>query len=812
MLNKFYTAYILIFLAVPVFAQTAWQSDLVKVDEKGVITYHKDADGFVIPDFSHAGYKGGEPIPNYQPPVSRIENVSPIANADNTANIQQAINKIASLTPDANGFRGVVQLAAGRYYVDATINLNASGVILRGAGRGRDAATSQITETDLQNMTMIYRRGTGGALATNVIVIGAANASATTWGANTSNETYKVNITTQKVMPGNFSFDVQSAAGYSVGDAVCIKYPSTEQLLAALWYGGNTNWVNGGDASQKWAINNINISFHRYIVKIEGNRITVDAPIFYCLDRQYSQPYMHKITTGTVYTNIGIENLRISMDRTPSSITDIPDQNCIKMNALENCWAKGLHLCDFIRSGIQTEAVTRSTVEDCRAVDCSGYITGSSQYNFNNYARSQLILFKNCVARDGRHHWISNGTSTVSGIVVLNFTSSNSAAASEGHRYLSQGILIDGWKEVGTFANNAQKIGFYLRDNMGTYHGWGAIFSVLWNCDINNGTVLLDKVPTGQNYSIGSTALTVRKYRNSDSKYTTGYNEGQNRQGLYPKSLYEAQLNARSLPVDFTINEHPKPVKTCLNSNAGFSVNANLNTVTVKWKKDGQYIEGAVGKTYYIDNVTNSDVGVYSAEVSYEEITKESEPAELSLFEPLPAELQFSDFPEIIYAGGNYRIETGDPVTGLYPDVISYQWSYSGTGVYFNSQITNPVEISVSKQATDGILKANVSHPCGTKAAEKNITIHTATGNPELTTDNIHIFPNPADDTVYIQNLQSVKQIEIINVSGQKLFYMPVDRNSSQITVSLSDYPSGVYMLRILFDSDEEKIFKLIKK
>ena len=538
--------FIVLFILLPVAAQSTWQSDLVKVDASGHITYVQDADGFVIPDFSHAGYRGGEPIPDYQPPASRTETVTPLIDADNTENIQQAINKIAALTPDADGFRGVVQLLAGRFMIDGTINLNVSGIILRGAGCGRDIATDQITDADLQNTTLIYRRGTGGGLAMNAIVMGPTNANSATWGNNTSEETLKVNITTAKVMPGDFSFEVQSSAGYTVGDPVCIKYPTTESLLAAIWYGGNSNWVNGENERSKWTTGNINILYHRYITRIDGNRITVDAPLFYCLDSRYSQAYMYKITTGTICTNIGVENLRISMDRTPASITTAPDQNCIKMNALENCWAKGLHLSDFIHAGIKTEAVTRSTVEECRSVDCSGFYTGGNQYNFDNYNRSQLILFRNCLSRDGRHHWVSNGGASVSGIVVLNHTSMFAHAAAEGHRLFSQGILFDGWKEAGwSFSDDSHRIGFFLRDNMGTNHGWGAIFSVLWNCDIQNGAVYLDKVPTGQNYSIGSKARTVRKYRRDDPKYTTGYNEGQNKTGLYPHSLYEAQLKAR---------------------------------------------------------------------------------------------------------------------------------------------------------------------------------------------------------------------------------------------------------------------------
>ena len=795
----------------PVAAQTAWQSELVKVDEAGHITYHKDIDGFVIPDFSYAGYKSGEAIPDYQPPSTRIETVTLITNADNTANIQQAINKIAALTPDANGFRGVVKLNAGRYLVDGTINLNASGIILRGAGRGPDKSTASLTETDLQDMTLIYRRGTGAALATNVIVMGPSSAGTATWGNNTSNETSKVNITTDKVMPGDFSFEVQSRTGYAVGDAVCIKYPTTEKLLESIWYGGNSSWVINGNASTKWKTSDLNICYHRYITKIEGNMITLDAPIFYCMDKQYSQAYMHKITTGTVYTNIGVENLRISMDRTPVAGFEnlTPDQNCIKMNALENCWAKGLHLSDFIHAGIKTEAVTRSTIENCRAVDCSGHFTGANQYNFNNYSRSQLILFKDCFGRNGRHHWVSNGTTTVSGIVVLNFTSTQSSASSEGHRYLSQGLLIDGWKETGSYGNNTQKLGFFLRDNMGTNHGWGAIFSVMWNCDVQNGAVYLDKVPTGQNYAIGTIANTVRKY-NSNAKYTTGYNEGQNKPGLFPKSLYEAQLNARKI---FEIIEHPQNIQTCVNTTINLSATVQTpqsDAVTFRWKKNGTIIEGATQRTLVINNATLVDAGIYTFEALFEEVLLESEPAEVAIFEHLP-ELHFFNFPEAINPRKTYQIAVVDPME-QYPNATGYQWDYTGRGVYFEHQTTNPVHVSVADYATSGIFQVRVLNPCGTKTITQSVSIEKITGYSDKYSNNIKIYPNPANDALYIQNIENIKHIEIINAAGLTVYSQTLADDCSELVLSVSDYPSGAYVVRFKLGSGQEKTYKTIIK
>ena len=44
-------------------AQETWQSALLTQDQSGALTYHKDKWGFVLPDFSQAGYKNGQDIP-----------------------------------------------------------------------------------------------------------------------------------------------------------------------------------------------------------------------------------------------------------------------------------------------------------------------------------------------------------------------------------------------------------------------------------------------------------------------------------------------------------------------------------------------------------------------------------------------------------------------------------------------------------------------------------------------------------------------------------------------------------------------------
>lgn len=513
-------------------AQESWQSQLVIQDESGSLTYKKDNDGFVIPDFSQAGYGNGKDIPVVSL-SERTITLSPLEDkeADNTQHIQKAIDEVGKQALNAEGIRGVVLLKAGRYNVDGTLNLIYDGVILRGEG-------NCFSDND---STVLYGRN-AAEKAKRLILMG--NPSSHNWGNGKGDA--QVNIVTQKVMPGDYSFQVEDASAYRVGDLICIKYPTTTAWLEAVWYGGNTK--RNTDESMKWKIKDIDMSYHRYVTKVEGNMIEVDAPVFYALDVQYAQAYIYKISNpGTIRHNVGIENLHISFERSPENSTANVDQNCIYMSSLENSWVKGVSMSGFVHAGIKTTSTTRSTIEDCYAIDPSGLCTGGTYYNFENYHRSQLILLKDCYARNGRHHYISNGCASTSGIVVLNFRSELSLAQAEGHRLWSQGILFDNWAELGTIKSNAGKIGMYLRDNMGSGHGWGGTNSVFWNCDVQDGAIYLDKVPTGQNYAIGCTAKTIRRYRNNMSEYTNGYIEGQNRKGLQPASLYEAQRAARGI-------------------------------------------------------------------------------------------------------------------------------------------------------------------------------------------------------------------------------------------------------------------------
>lgn len=577
------------------------QTNLVSIDSKGVLTYAPDQDGFVIPDFSHAGYKGGGVD---LPQIDVVKEISPIS-GDNTAHIQAAIDEVGKRTADANGFRGALLLKAGQYNISGTLYVKYSGVVIRGEGSGENSA----------NSTIIYATGNTPAQR-DVIILG--NTSQDKWTTKISGT--KKNITDNIVAVGATSFSVTSTTPFAVGDLIIIYHPCNENWLAAVDYGGVPEPA-AGDADERWTLNQSPIFYHRYITKIEGKKITIDAPVFYTLNNSLSQSYIYKTNASASLNQIGIENLRIDIESLGGE-----DENhawqAIRFRSVTDAWAKNVVTKGFGQSGFITDCVTRSTIENCEAIDPVSIITGERRYNFNTYLNSQLILFKNCYARNGRHHYISNGTASTSGNVFLNCTSDMVNSVNEGHRQWTQGMLFDGHKE-----QNLKRefvLGLYNRVDMGTGHGWAAVQSVLWNCDVtSSGIIGLQKPPTAQNYAIGCTAKRITGNPVSASNFTIGYVERQNNPVTEIPSLYLAQLNHRlNNPSSLIENKvcHPKTysIDYSINNSLTIHFSDKLNTK----KKIGLFnLQGQkiVNKETYDEainiNINNREVYIVSIQI-----------------------------------------------------------------------------------------------------------------------------------------------------------------------------------------------------
>jgi hypothetical protein len=505
----------LLAFATPAFG---WNSAKVQYDDKGRLTYPADEAGNRIPDYSHAGYKGGGvPLPNGIPVRA---NVSPIY-GDDTASIQAAIDQVGSLDPQPDGYRGTVLLSPGVYDIDGTLLLNKCGVVLAGSGDGDDASTS----------TVLRRSGT--SLDDVITAGGGKNDHFRAEVPDT-----RVQITTPNVQVGSRSFTVDDATPFAVGDPVIIYHPSTAEWIAVMDNGGVVN-----DAP--WTPNLTDTRYHRYITAISDRTITVDAPVFMHLNRALSQSDLYKYDATGVLKNIGIENLQVEIvTADPTSETHCKD--AVQFIGAEDSWIRDCTIKHFWRSGLQFGESTRCTVERVRSIEPHSIVTGGRRYNFATN-RAQLILFQDCYANHARHGFIFNGTGMDSGNVVLRGILDHNHTNSEGHRLWSTGVLFDGI--VATNLIGKDVLAFYNRGDAGTSHGWAVGHGVIWNCNVGEGKIIVQQPPTAQNYAIGNFGEVTGI---ASWPGAPGFIEGTNTPGLVPASLYLAQLAQRLGKVEAT--------------------------------------------------------------------------------------------------------------------------------------------------------------------------------------------------------------------------------------------------------------------
>jgi hypothetical protein len=65
----------------------------------------------------------------------------------------------------------------------------------------------------------------------------------------------------------------------------------------------------------------------------------------------------------------------------------------------------------------------------------------------------------------------------------------------------------------------------------------------------------------------------------------------------------------------------------------------------------------------------------------------------------------------------------------------------------------------------------------------------------------VKLFPNPAAEELFLQNLQGVQQIEVFNTSGQKV-YVSQPESTDILRIPVAGFATGVYVVRITLGSD----------
>ena len=246
---------------------------------------------------------------------------------DDTAAIQAAIDAVAALPLDERGMRGAVELGPGTFTIGGSLKLVQSGVVLRGHGSEPTSGT--------------VLRGVGTPRA--LIQVGPKGVKRKSGGR----ETYP--ISDVYVPVGARSFTLAHVRDLKPGDDIIVHRPKTQRWICAI----GTDVLpsrKDGLATPPWKASGM-LTFERRIVRIDGNRVVVDAPLTNALEREFTQAYVTKLEFPERIAEVGVEHLSGRWETPVGVQCPTGKEDFIQVNSVQNAWVKNVRGAGLRRRG-----------------------------------------------------------------------------------------------------------------------------------------------------------------------------------------------------------------------------------------------------------------------------------------------------------------------------------------------------------------------------------------------------------------------------------------------------------------------------
>lgn len=481
-------------------------SEWVHFDANRKLVYRSLPTGDRIMDFSSAGYMGGGvPLPTV--PVKAT--VTPSGGDDSEA-IQRAFDSVAKLNP-VRGFRGVVLLQPGTYSCGEALVMHTSGIVLRGSGSGPSGTVLKMTGTP------------------HVCISVSGRSSAETAGE-------PVRIRDAYVPSGATSFTVESGSRFKAGDSVLIARPVTAAWVEFM---GMDGLVRNG-RKETWLAAGSRTTTERTIVRVEGDRLTLDVPLSDSFDSRYLAPtggsVVKWVHAGRV-SRIGVESLQIIAPPQSVEISQRHHQ-AIRMRETTDAWLRDIAIVDTVNSVGIGQGSRRVTVENVRITHSVATKGAAKPADFS--ADGSQILFHRCSATGDNVFYFVTGARATGPNVLLNCVFHGNGHI-QPHQRWATGLLVDGCEvpESG--------IEFMNRGEMGSGHGWTIGWSVAWNCVARS--YIIQQPPGSMNWAIGCRG--TRERSGMPFGHQPSLPEGifdSHGVPVAPASLYAAQLAQRLGP------------------------------------------------------------------------------------------------------------------------------------------------------------------------------------------------------------------------------------------------------------------------
>ncbi len=389
-------------------------------------------------DFSTAGYAAGAAIPT----IKAILAIRPTGH-DDTPLLQNAIDHVAALPLQHDGFRGAILLRPGTFKIDGHLEIRASGIVLRGSG------TSTILIAEGNDRRTLIEAGAAAdpSIATPIDITADAPVGATT-------------------------FTLANTSGLAVAQHVVLRRPSTPDWIKSIGMTGLPGTF--ANARLDWAPNSHDLVWDRTITSINGNQIEVDAPITTALEKKYGGGTLALVQSNPPLQHIGIEDLTLDSAHDPKYPMD-EDHSwlAIQLDRVEDAWVRNVTARHFVSSAVFVgHRARRITVADTRSESPVSEPGGYRRQSFVVYGQQTLIT--RCHA-DSAMNAFATGLLASGPNVFLDDEATNSLEPSGPFEGWASGVLYEN-----VHVPNS-KIEMILDQTRAQGAGWTAANSLIWN-------------------------------------------------------------------------------------------------------------------------------------------------------------------------------------------------------------------------------------------------------------------------------------------------------------------------------------------
>ena len=284
---------------------------------------------------------------------------------------------------------------------------------------------------------------------------------------------------------------------------------------------GNQAWIdavgmNTDSPGGRWQP--FNIDWDRVVTDVQGNTITVDAPITCAIEKRwgggevvkYEDPgrIEHVVSRTCAASRSSIRRCGRAPTETWTARTTSAEEyysdenhygNFVVFDNLKNGWVRNATALHFVTSMVGTQPARSGS--PCRtACRASRSRSAAAARRFIFALRGQLALVQRCLSDKGRHSFMI-GQPTGSGNVFLDCKATSPFSSSEPHENWATGSLYDNVQAPLTAR-------FWKNITI----GWAGANTVFWNC---KGDFLVQKPPTAQNYTFGHIGVNSRRLTTS---------------------------------------------------------------------------------------------------------------------------------------------------------------------------------------------------------------------------------------------------------------------------------------------------------